>query len=159
MKKVFPLKCTSVKDSGVLLWNALSVVTIFFKFSTFHLLNGIWGNLIGSKIPTSSTKFVFLCWLENKYGRSVSDWLRHFQLSSETNERNLRKLERKQELNVIYQVCVFWADLKSMMTPASDFRLFRHHFSDTTERNLKKLDRKQDINVLYHFMNLRPIEN
>ena len=37
----------------------------------------------------------------------ASDWLRHFDLSSETAERNSKKLDRKQDLIVFYQVCVF----------------------------------------------------
>ena len=46
--------------------------------------------------------------------------------SSETTERNSTKLDRKQDLNVFYQVCVFRADRKNKMaTLASD--LLRHY--------------------------------
>ena len=50
-----------------------------------------------------------------------------FDFSSETTERNLRKLYRKVDLNVLYQVCVFWADRKNKMAAlASDWlRHFR----------------------------------
>ena len=50
-----------------------------------------------------------------------------FDFSSETAERNSTKLDRKQDLNVLYQVCVFWADRKNKMaSPASDWlRYFR----------------------------------
>ena len=50
-----------------------------------------------------------------------------FDFFSETTERNSTKLERKQELNVLYQVCVFWADRKNKMAAlASDWlRHFR----------------------------------
>ena len=56
-----------------------------------------------------STKFVFfgpigkprwLPWL--LIGRDI------FDFSSETAEPNWKKLDRKQDLNVLYQVCVFW---------------------------------------------------
>ena len=38
-----------------------------------------------------------------------------FDFFSETAERNSTKLDRKQDLNVFYQVCVFWADRKNKM--------------------------------------------
>ena len=38
-----------------------------------------------------------------------------FDFSSETAERNSTKLDRKQDLNVLYQVCVFRADRKNKM--------------------------------------------
>ena len=38
-----------------------------------------------------------------------------FDFSSETTERNLTKLYRKVDLNVLYQVCVFRADRKNKM--------------------------------------------
>ena len=50
-----------------------------------------------------------------------------FDFSSETAERNSTKLDRKQDLNVLYEVCVFRADRKNKMaTLASDWlRHFR----------------------------------
>ena len=50
-----------------------------------------------------------------------------FDFSSETTERNLMKLYRKVDLNVLYQVCVFRADRKNKMAAlASDWlRHFR----------------------------------
>ena len=50
-----------------------------------------------------------------------------FTFSSETAERNSTKLDRKQDLNALYQVCVFWADRKNKMAAlASDWlRHFR----------------------------------
>ena len=50
-----------------------------------------------------------------------------FDFFSETAERNSTKLNRKQDLNVFYQVCVFWADRKNKMAAlASDWlRHFR----------------------------------
>ena len=50
-----------------------------------------------------------------------------FDFFSETAERNSTKLDRKQDLNVLYQVCVFRADQKNKMAAlASDWlRHFR----------------------------------
>ena len=50
-----------------------------------------------------------------------------FNFSSETAERNSTKLDRKQDLKVLYQVCVFRADRKNKMAAlASDWlRHFR----------------------------------
>ena len=99
-----------------------------FSTSPLKPLNGIQRNLIGSKISTSSTKFVF-------FGPIVKTrWLPWpligwdiFDFSSGTAERNSTKLDRKQDLNVLYQVCVFRADRKNKMAAlASDWlRHFR----------------------------------
>ena len=85
-------------------------------------LNGIQRNLTGSKISTSSTKFVFL----GPIGKTrwppwpLISW-DIFDFSSETPYRNSMKLDRKQDINVLYQVCVFWADRKNKMAaPSSD---------------------------------------
>ena len=37
---------------------------------------------------------------------------------TETTGRNSIKLTRKQVLNILYQVCVFWADQKTKMVPS-----------------------------------------
>ena len=97
-------------------------------FSTPPLkpLNGIQRNLIGSKISTSSTKFVFFgpIW-KTKWppwpliGWDISDF------SSETAERNSTKLDKKQDLNVLYQVCVYRANQKNKM-PSLVSDLLRH---------------------------------
>ena len=82
-----------------------------FSSSPLKLFNGIQRNLTGSKISMSSTKFVFFGptrkarWpLWPLIGWDI------FDFPSETTERNSTKLDRKQDLNVFYQVCVFWAD-------------------------------------------------
>ena len=51
----------------------------------------------------------------------------YFRLFFQTAERNSTKLDRKQDLNVLYLVCVFRADRKNKMAaPASDWlRHFR----------------------------------
>ena len=49
-----------------------------------------------------------------------------FDFSSETAEQNSTKLDRKQDLNVLYQVCVFRADRKNKKIPALASDLLRH---------------------------------
>ena len=52
----------------------------------------------------------------------VSDLFDIIDFSSETAERNSIKLDRKQDLNVLYKVYVFRADQKTKVaTPASDW--------------------------------------
>ena len=94
-----------------------------FSTSPLKLLNGIQRNLTESKISTSSTKFVFF----GPIGKTrwppwpLSGW-DIFYFSSETAERNSTKLDRKQDLNVLYQVCFFRADRKNKMAAlASDW--------------------------------------
>ena len=50
---------------------------------------------------------------------------RRFDFFSETAKRNSTKLDRKQDLNVLYKVCVFLADLKNRMA-ALPFDWIRH---------------------------------
>ena len=99
-----------------------------FSTSPLKSLNGIQRNLIGSKILMSSTKFVFF----GPIGKTrwppwpLIGW-DIFDFSSETAERNSTKLDRKKDLNVLYQVCVFRANRKNKMAAlASDWlRHFR----------------------------------
>ena len=123
-----------------------------FSTSLLKPLNGIQRNFTGSKISTSSTKFVFFGPIGKTrwppwplIGWDISDF------SSETAEWNSTKLDRKQDLNVLYQVCVFsgrsgkrrWPPRPLIGWDIFDFS------SETAERNSTKLDRKQDLNVLY----------
>ena len=93
-----------------------------FSTSPLKPLNEIQRNLTGSKISMSSTKFVFF----GPIGKTrwppwpLIGW-DIFNFSSETAEWNSKKLDRKQDLNVLYQVCVFQADRKNKMAAlASD---------------------------------------
>ena len=91
-------------------------------------LNGIQRNLTGSKILTSSTKFVFFGPIAKRRWPPwpLIGW-DIFDFSSETAVWNSTKLNRKQDLNYLYQVCVFYADRKNKMAAlASDWlRHFR----------------------------------
>ena len=102
-----------------------------FSTSPMKPLNGIQRNLTGSKISTSSTKIVFFGLIRKTRWPPwpLIGW-DIFDLSYEIAERNSTRLDRKQDLNVLYQVCVFRADLKNKMgAQASDwlkhFRLLR----------------------------------
>ena len=90
-------------------------------------MNRIQRNLTGSKISTSFTKFVFFGPIGKTRWppRPLICW-DIFDFFSETAEQNSMKLYRKQDLNVLYQVCVFRADRKNKMAAlASDWlRIF-----------------------------------
>ena len=122
-----------------------------FSTSPLNPLNRIQWNLTGSKISTSSTKFVF-------YGLiGKTRWLSWpligwdiFDFSSETAEWNSTKLDRKQDLNVLYQVCVFRVNLKNKMAAlATDwlrhFRLLLWNrwteFNETWQESLNGIQR------------------
>ena len=91
---------------------------------------------------------------ENEMAAPSSDWPQWdiFNFSSKTAVRNSTKLDGKQDLNVLYQVCVFQANRKKQIGhPASDWLIDILDFSsETVQQNTMKLDRKQDLNVLYH---------
>ena len=73
-----------------------------------------------------------------------------FDFSSETAKLNSTKLDRKQDLNVLYQVCVFGPHGKTRWPPWHLIGWDIFDFSSVTaERNSTKLDRKKDLNVLY----------
>ena len=106
-----------------------------FSTSPLKPLNGIQRNLTWSKISMSSTKFVFFGPIRKTRWPPwpLIGW-DIFDFSSETTRRNSTKLDRKQDLNVLYQVCVFRADQKNKMAaPSSDwlrhFRLLLWNYS------------------------------
>ena len=78
---------------------------------------------------------------------------RHFSLYhrtyAETAERNSTNLNRKQDLNVLRQVCVF-PIRKTRWLPGHLIGYFRLLLW-TAKGNSTKLDRKQDLNVLFQF--------
>ena len=101
----------------------LSLLVIYFSHfrlgTSLQPLNGIHWNFTGSKISTYSTKLVGLLeglpslWgfgggVENRWppwpliGWDIFDFL------SATVARNLTKLNKKQDIRVLYQVRVFW---------------------------------------------------
>ena len=102
-KFVFFGQIVTVKQDGLPgLWLAET-----FSTSSLKPLKGFQRNLTGSKISTSSTKFVLFGPIgKTKWppwpliGWDIFDF-------SETAEGNSTKLDRKQDLNVLYQVCVF----------------------------------------------------
>ena len=112
---------SEIQDGGPGLW-----LVEAFSTSLLKPLNGIQRNLTGSKISTPSTKFVFF----GPIGKTR--WLPWpligwdiFDFSSETVERNSTKLDRKQDINALYQVCVFRADRKNKMAALAPYWL-RH---------------------------------
>ena len=127
-------------------------LTETFSTSPLKPLNRIQRNLIGSKISTPSTKFVFF----EPIGKTkwppwpLIGW-DIFDFSEETAERNSTKLDRKQALNAFYHVCVFQANREKTKWPPwplIGWDIFDFS-SETAERSSTKLDRKQDLNTLY----------
>ena len=73
-----------------------------------------------------------------------------FDFFPETAEQNSTKLDRKQDLNVLYKFVFFWPIGRSRWPPwpLIGWDIFDFSF-ETAVRNLTKLDRKQDLNFLY----------
>ena len=114
-----------------------------FSTSSLKPLNWIQRNLTGSKISTSSTKFVFFRPIRK------TRWLPWpligwdiFDFSSETPTRNSTKLDRKQDFSVPYQVWIFRVDQKNKMAVlASDWlkplsQLAHDHFTTLCDQNI-----------------------
>ena len=104
-------------------WPPGPLISWDISTSSLKPLNTIQRNLTGSKISTASTKFMFFGPIGKTrwrpwplIGWDIVDFF------SETAEGNSTKLDRKEDLNILYQVCVFRADQKNKMTPlASDW--------------------------------------
>ena len=111
----------------------LSTLTFAITFEPLKPLNRIQRNLTGSKISTPSTKFVFFRPIRKTRWPPwpLIGW-DIFNFCSGTTKWNSTKLDRKQDLNALYQVYVFRADQKNKMAAvASDwlrhFRLLLWH--------------------------------
>ena len=95
----------------------------YFRLLLWNCCHRIQQNLTGSKISTSSTKFtgMFLRltvkprWLPRP--RIDEDI---FDFSSETTKQNSKKLYKKPNLSILYQVCVFGAHRKTKMAALAD---------------------------------------
>ena len=122
-------------------------LTETFSTSSLKLLIGIQPNLTGSKISMSSTKFVFFGPIgETRWPPWPLIGWDIFDFSSETAYRNRTKLDRNEDLNVLYQVMLFGPIGQTRWWP---WPLIGWYISDfeTAERNSTKLDREEDLNV------------
>ena len=137
---------SEIQDGRPDLWLAET-----FSTSPLKSVKRIQQNLIGCKISTSSTKFVFF----GSIGKTrwppwpLIDWY-IFDFFSETSERNSMKLDRKQDLNVLYQI-VFFGPIGNTRWPSwplIGWDIFDFS-SEIGEGNSTKLNRMQDLNVLY----------
>ena len=137
------------------LWFAETFSTLLF----WNCWKGIQRNLTGSKITTSSTKFVFFGPIGKQDGRPGLGLAETFSTSPLKPLNGMStKLDRKQDLNVLYQVCVFSCRSENKMAarPLIGWDIF-DFFSETAERNSVKLNWKQDLNILYQVCVFRPI--
>ena len=113
-------------------WTSLKLLTEIQR----HMTGSRISNVLYQVCQISSTNFVF-GQIEKKKTRwppwPLIGW--HIFDFSEAAERNSTKLDRKQDLNVLYQVCVFLADRKTkMVATASDWlRLYRLLWNRWTE--------------------------
>ena len=127
------------------LWLAMT-----FSTSPLKPLNRIQRDLIGSKISTSSTKFVFFRPI-GKIRWSTSPLIRWDIFDfSETTEQNSTKLDMKQDAMSPTKFVFFgligktrWPSRFLIGWDIIDFS------SETAEPNSTKLDRKQGLNVLF----------
>ena len=80
-----------------------------------------------------------------------------FDFSSVTAEHNCPTPDRKQELNVLYQVCVLGRSEKGWLpNPLSCLDI--DDFFATAEQNLQTLDRRQDFNMHLQIFIIRLIK-
>ena len=118
--QVYVFRVEKKQDGSPGLWLAET-----FSTSPLKPLNRIQWNLTGSKRSTSFTKFVFFVLIQKKKeGALASDWLKHFRLLLWNRWSEFKETwqEFNEDINILYQVCIFRADLKNKMAAlASDW--------------------------------------
>ena len=123
-------------------------------------LNGIQRNLTGSKILTSSTKFVFFGPIEKQDGRPDL-WLAETFFTSPLKPLNCTQRNLiGSKISTPSTKYVFFGPIEITRWPPwplIGWDIFDFS-SATAERNSTKLDRKQDPNVLYQVFFFGPIE-
>ena len=121
---------------------------ISYLLRHFQLLRNCWMDfneiLAESK---NSTSFTMICIFES-IGKLR--WLPWLLIDWDIFERNSTKLDRKQVLKVLYQVCVFRTVHKTKMAALAPIGgdIFGFPFANA-EWNSMKLDKKQDLDFLY----------
>ena len=88
-------------------------LSLLFSTSSLKSLDGIQRNLTGSKISTSSTKFVFFGPIGKKFA-PASDWLRNFQLLLNRWTESNETLQEASSQRPLPSLC-FRADQKNTM--------------------------------------------
>ena len=115
-----------------------------FSASSLESLNGIWRNLTGSNILTSSTKFCFRAYRKTKMAAQASDWLRHFRLHLCNRWMEFNKTWQEARSQRLLQRLCFSGQSESQgghHGPLIGWDIFDLFFS-TTKRNSTKPDRK-----------------
>ena len=123
-----------------------------FSTSPLKPLNRSQRNLTGSKISTTSTKFVFFGPIE-KTRWPPWPWLAETFWTSPLKPLNgIQRNLTGSKISTFSTKFVFWADRKNKMAawPLIGWDIF--DFSGTAELNSTKLDRKQDLNDLYQLL-------
>ena len=104
-------------------------------------------------VHLSGNSLYFSCW--DHFSRTYHVFSRLFTLNTPrycldllwNRWTELTKLDRRQYLNILYQVCVFRPMSRWPPWPLIGRDIFDFFF-ETAERNSTKLDRTQDLNVL-----------
>ena len=111
-----------------------------------QLLNGIRRQLSGSKISSSSTRFVCL----GPIGKRLPLILIGWDYSSITADLSSTEPDRQHDHNVLYQVCGFQTNRKTKKVALTTdwLRFFDSSFS-AFGNDLREPDRKQMLNVRY----------
>ena len=115
-----------------------------FTFSTSPLkpLNGIQRNLTGSKITTSTTKFVFFgANRKSKMATLASEWLDNFLLLLRNSWTEFNETWQEGRSQLPLQSCVFRADRKNKMAALASVwlrhvqLLFWSHLTEFNEQD------------------------